>query len=172
MAIRDIVLYPDEPLTQPARPVETFGPELVSLAEDMFETMDTFDGSGLAGPQVGVAQRLCVLRDPDDGKKICLVNPAISEYEGAGAAEEGCLSLPYTYALVPRATRIRVRAQDLDGTPLDFVAHDWLARIIQHETDHLDGIVFLDRLDILSREDRLREWREVRETMRTAADRT
>ena len=84
-------------------------------------------------------------------------------------SEEGCLSLPQVYAMVPRATRIRVRGFDERGRPVNFVARDFLARIIQHECDHLEGIVFPDRLDILSREATLREWDAVRQQMTAAA---
>ena len=170
MAILDIVLYPDDPLTRAAEPYESVEPEAAALAADMFETMDTFDGSGLSGPQVGVTKRIFVLRDPETGRKICLINPELSEMEGNVEGEEGCLSLPYVYANVRRAQRVRVRGLDLHGQPVDFVAEDWLGRIIQHETDHLHGTVFLDRLDILSREDKVREWQRVRESMLAAAE--
>ena len=164
MAALDIVLYPDAPLRDKAGPVTDFGPELVQLKADMLETMEAFEGVGLAGPQVGLAKRLFVLREPD-GEGMCLVNPEISEAEGSETGEEGCLSLPRLYANVPRATHIRVRAQNELGEPLDFEARGFLARIIQHENDHLDGIVFPDRLDILTRESLLHEWAEIRKAL-------
>ncbi len=170
MAVRDIVLYPDDPLTKVSAPLDIIEPDVPSLVTDMFDTMDTYDGIGLSAPQVGVAKRITVMRDPENGKRICLINPEISDMEGTEYAEEGCLSLPHLFADVPRAVRIHVRAQDVDGKALDFVAHDWLARVIQHETDHLNGIVMLDRLDILSREGKLREWQEVRESMRATVE--
>jgi len=170
MAIREIVLYPDAPLTQKAAPVEGFGALLASLVEDLWDSMYEFDGVGLAAPQIGVSQRVLVLHNPEDDRELCLVNPELSECEGNQVGPEGCLSLPHIEAEVPRYERIRVTAFDADGSPLDFVAEGFLARIIQHECDHLDGVVFLDRLDILSREDKYQEWMAVREQLLAAPD--
>lgn len=164
MAVLDIVLYPDDPLTQKAEPYETIGPEVAELAQNMFETMYAFEGVGLAGPQVGVSKRIFVLREPE-GAEMCLVNPEISDPEGSELGEEGCLSIPQVYAMVTRATSVRVRASDQFGNDLDFEARDFLARVIQHECDHLDGILFPDRLDILTREAKLNEWAEVRQQL-------
>ena len=157
----DIVLYPDEPLTRKAAPYDGVGPELVKLAEDMIETMHTFDGIGLAGPQVGVSKRIFVCCN-GDGETACLVNPELTLLGGCEVGEEGCLSLPEVYADVPRAAHISVRALNERGEPVEFEASGLFARVIQHETDHLDGIVFPGRMDILSREATLREWEEVR----------
>lgn len=161
MAVRNIVLYPDEPLTQVAVAVTKFGPALVELVDDMFETMYSHDGVGLAGPQVGVSKRLFVLHEPD-GEKMCLVNPEILDSDGIEEGQEGCLSLPEIYVQVPRATRVRVRAKDVRGADLEFEASGFLARIIQHENDHLDGKIMLDRVDILTRHAKLQEWNEIR----------
>jgi peptide deformylase len=166
MSILNLTLYPDDPLTRVAEPVTEFGPELARLAKDMLETMYAHEGVGLAGPQVGLARRLFVLHEPDM-EPLCLVNPEISELEGREEGEEGCLSLPRIYAPVPRATRLRVQAFDPYGKALDFEARDFLARIIQHELDHLNGVVFLDRLDILTRQAKLQEWEEVRAKLMT-----
>ncbi|HPO15768.1 MAG TPA: peptide deformylase [Candidatus Hydrogenedentes bacterium] len=160
MAIRDILWYPDDRLLKKASAYEHIGADVAELAQDMLETMFFYDGVGLAGPQVGISKRILVLCEPE-GDPMCLVNPEIYEKEGCAEGEEGCLSLPQLYALVPRATRIRVRALDEHGAPLDFEARDFLARIIQHESDHLDGTLFPDRLDILSREDLLQQWQEI-----------
>ncbi len=168
MALRDIVLYPDSPLTVKAAPIESFGPELQPLVSDMFETMAANDGCGLAGPQVGVSKRILVLHEPEQNISMCLINPEILDPEGSEIAEEGCLSLPNVFAEVTRHARIRVKAFDEHGKHLDFGASGLLARIIQHETDHLDGIVFPDRLDILSRAARLQEWEQAREQMSAA----
>lgn len=167
MPVLDLVLYPDDPLTRKAEPYEAFGPELPRLMEDMLETMYVYEGVGLAGPQVGIAKRIFVMHEPD-GKAMGLVNPIILESEGSEAGEEGCLSLPQVYAMVPRATRIRVRAYDVGGAPVEFVATGYQARIIQHEIDHLDGIIFPDRLDILTRETKLQEWAQIREKLLNA----
>jgi len=169
MAIRDIVLYPDDPLTQKAAPYESVGPEVAQLAADMFETMEAFDGCGLAGPQVGVSKRILVLHEPEQDQRLCLVNPEITEPEGSDTGEEGCLSLPRVFAMVERATRIRVQALDERGRRLDFEATGLLARIIQHEVDHLGGVVFIDRLDILTHEAKLQEWNDVRGQLAPAA---
>ncbi len=157
----NIVLYPDAPLRDKASPVENFGPELTKLAEDMVVFMLDNDGVGLAGPQVGLSQQIVVMCEPESDP-VCLVNPKIVETEGNAYAEEGCLSLPGLYAAVPRGTRIRVVAQDCDGKKYDFEAHDFLARIIQHECDHLQGVVFPERLDVLTRDALFTEWSEIR----------
>lgn len=162
MAIREIVLYPDAPLRQRADEIDRFDGTLTRLINDMFETMVSDDGCGLAAPQVGVAKRLLVLHDPDTDTRMVLINPEITESEGQETREEGCLSLPGVYAPVVRAKRIHVKALDKHGKPLDFDAEDLLARIIQHEMDHLDGLVFLDRVDVLTHETKIREWEEAR----------
>ena len=157
----NIVLYPDEPLQCVAAPVEAFGRKLEKTATRMLEIMYENEGVGLAAPQVGLAQRFFVCHEPESDP-MCLINPEILDIEGAETGDEGCLSLPQIYAPVERATRIRVRALDLEGNPLEFEAHGLLARIIQHETDHLEGRIFLDRVDILTRQSKLKEWEELR----------
>ena len=161
MAKLKIHYYPDKVLTRRAEPVTDFGPELETLAQDMLETMDEKEGVGLAAPQVGVSKRMLVLCEPE-GEPICLVNPVIEDSEGREYGEEGCLSLPQIYARVPRATHIKVSAQDLFGVPFELEANDFLARIIQHECDHLDGIVFPDRLDVFTREEVIEKWEVIR----------
>jgi len=160
----DIVIYPDAPLREVASPVVKFDSELNRLAERMLETMDANGGVGLAGPQVGLRKQIVVLCEPE-GEPMCLINPEIVEMDGKDYGEEGCLSLPDLYAQVPRATHIRVRARDVEGAPLDFEARDFLARIIQHEYDHLQGKVFPDRLDALTRDAVFNEWEEIRRRM-------
>lgn len=172
MSILSLTLYPDDPLLRVAEPFDRVGPEVAKLAADMVETMYAHDGVGLAGPQVGVAKRIFVLHNPESGEEMCLVNPEILEAEGREEGEEGCLSIPQVYGFVPRFTRIRVRALDPLGKPLEFEARDFLARIIQHEYDHLDGIVFLDRLDILTRQAKLQEWEETRARLMATLDRS
>jgi len=167
MAVREIVMYPDDPLTKVADAWDNFGPETQKIVRDMFETMEAYEGVGLAAPQVGVAKRLFVLRDPE-GPEMALFNPEIVEADGREIGEEGCLSLPEVYTEVPRALRIRVKAQDVEGKPFEFSAEGFLARIIQHETDHLNGIIFLDRVDILTRQAKLSEWDQVRDRITAA----
>lgn len=164
MAVLPIVYYPDDPLTRKAEPVTSFGASLAKLCEDMLDTMHAYEGVGLAAPQVGVSKRLFIFQEPD-GPEMCLVNPILSEMEGREEAEEGCLSMPEVYADVPRATKLQVRAQDVNGKPVEFEARDFLARIIQHETDHIDGKLFPERLDIISRQEILQEWAAVRERL-------
>ena len=164
MSELSVVLYPDDPLTKVASPIDRVGPKIQQLAEDMFETMYANDGVGLAGPQVGVSKRIFVLHEPD-GAKMCLINPEISELDGEEEGQEGCLSLPEIYVQVPRATSLLVRALDETGAEVEFEAHDFLARIIQHELDHLDGKIMLDRVDILTRHAKLQEWEDVRERL-------
>lgn len=164
MAVRKVIYYPDDPLTRKAKRVQTFGPRLAKLVQEMFETMCAYEGVGLAAPQVGVSQRVFVLCEPQ-GEPICLVNPELSDLEGSELSEEGCLSMPRIFADVPRATRLRVCAQDQTGEPLEFAAENFLARIIQHEFDHIEGILFPERLDILTRQDKYQEWERVREEL-------
>jgi len=167
MAVRDIVYFPDSPLLDKATPYEEFTPDLVALAQDMIDTMDAYDGVGLAGPQIGIAKRIFVMCEPD-GEPLCIINPEILEKSGSALGEEGCLSMPRVYAQVPRATWLRLRGFNEHGEPVEFEASDFAARIIQHEYDHLEGVLFPDRLDILSREDKLREWEQIRAEMKQA----
>ena len=169
MAVLDVVLYPDDPLTQKAEPYGDLTPDVGQLVRDMFETMDAHDGVGLAGPQVGVARRIFVMREPE-GEDICLINPEIIESDGREEGEEGCLSLPEVYTMVPRATHVRVRALNSQGESMEFEAEDLAARIIQHELDHLNGVIFLDRVDILTRQSKIIEWEEVRNRLLANAD--
>ena len=161
MSVLNIVYYPDDPLTQVAAPVDRVGASIQRLAADMFETMYASEGVGLAGPQVGVAKRIFVLHEPD-GEKMCLINPEVTVLEGTEEGQEGCLSLPEIYVQVPRATSIHVSALNEEGERIEFDAHNFLARIIQHELDHLNGTVILDRVDILTRHAKLAEWEDIR----------
>lgn len=147
--------YGDPVLETKAEPVTEFNGELKQLAADMFETMYANKGIGLAAPQVGVSKRLAVL-DPsageDEAAKLVLVNPEILVREGVQIGEEGCLSIPGFREDVKRAYRVRVRAQDLDGNFFETDGEELLARAIQHEIDHLDGILFLQHLSLLKRD--------------------
>ena len=164
MAIKRILYYPDEPLTLKSKPVGVFGAKLERLVSDLFETMRAHEGVGLAAPQIGVSKRLFVLREPE-GEPLCFVNPEILEQDGREEAEEGCLSMPRVFGMVPRATHLEVRAQDVSGETFEVEADNFLARIIQHEVDHLDGILFPERLDIITRQEKIEEWAEIREQL-------
>lgn len=161
MAILNMVLYPDDPLTKKAAPYDAIGPELVKLKEDMIETMHAYEGVGLAGPQIGISKRIFVMQEPE-GEPLCIINPEILTAEGEQIGEEGCLSIPEIYADVKRADRITVRALNEHGQTMTIEAEGYAARIILHEYDHLEGVVFLDRLDILTRQAKLAEWNKVR----------
>lgn len=142
----------DAVLRQQAARVRTFGPALHRLLDDMLETLRGAPGVGLAGPQVGVAQRVVVIEYPEDEEKpeetlrvYELVNPEIIKQKGTEVAQEGCLSLPELAADVDRATFVLVRAQDRHGKEFRIKAYDWLARIFQHELDHLTGSLITDK---------------------------
>jgi len=155
MAVRPIRIYPDPVLRVKCPEVERFDDELRELAADMVETMHDAPGVGLAAPQVGVELRLAVVdvsvgKDPE--QLLVLVNPEVLDEEGEVTEVEGCLSLPEITDKVDRAHRIRVRAADLSGEPFEVEAEDWQARAILHEIDHLDGVLFVDRLHGLRRD--------------------
>jgi peptide deformylase len=126
----------------------------------MLDTMYDAPGVGLAGPQVGVSMRLFVFDDGETGA-LAVVNPVLSDAEGETGEEEGCLSIPGPYHVTPRAKRIRCVGQDPKGRPLELVGEGLLARIFQHETDHLDGTLFIDRLDDTGRRSVLAELRRI-----------
>ncbi|HET9325240.1 MAG TPA: peptide deformylase [Candidatus Eisenbacteria bacterium] len=157
MAIRPVRIYGDPVLREKARPIDTFDEPLARLVEDMFETMRAYRGVGLAGNQVGIPQRVLVIEVPPEeegaaSQRLALVNPRLSEASGQQVEEEGCLSIPGVYDDVKRAQQVKVQAQDPQGRPLEFVAEGYLARIVQHEVDHLDGVLFTDRLSPLRRQ--------------------
>lgn len=149
MAVLPVRIYPDPVLLRKAKPVEAVTPEIRTLIADMVETMYDAPGIGLAAPQVGVSVWV-IVADPssrDLTSELCvLINPVILWSEGEETLEEGCLSLPGITEEVTRPARIRVSAWDRDGKDVKFDADGLLARVIQHEIDHLDGILILDHL--------------------------
>lgn len=156
MSIREILTPPAPALREPAEKVRAFTSDLRQLVDDMVETMRNADGVGLAGPQIGVAQRVIVveygegLEEPDTetaGLELYkLVNPEIVSASPETAMDnEGCLSLPGYYGEVERAKSVSVKAFNPEGEPVRIEADGWLARIFQHEVDHLDGVLFVDR---------------------------
>jgi peptide deformylase len=154
MALRPVRTYPDPVLAEPTRPVEGIDDDLRTLVRDMAETMYAAPGIGLAANQVGDGRRVAVI-DLGDPKVhaglIVLINPEIVERDGAIVWEEGCLSLPGVYEEVDRAESVSVRALDLDGRERTIQARGLLAIAIQHELDHLDGVLLLDHLSSLKR---------------------
>jgi len=154
MALLRILHYPEPLLKQKSQPVTEFTDELRQLAEDMAETMYDAPGVGLAAPQIGVLKRLIVIDcSPSDQPNDLLiaVNPEIVATEGESLEEEGCLSVPGFWANVNRAAKVRMRYQDVAGNTLEREAEGLLAICMQHEIDHLEGILFVDRLSPLKR---------------------
>jgi peptide deformylase len=154
MAVLDLVYEGDPRLRQKATKVRSVDDSLRRIARDMHETMHAERGVGLAGPQVGVMRRIAVVQIPenydDDGApaiSLTLINPEIIRSHGRVSAYEGCLSIPGWTGLVPRAEAITVKALNLENRPIRIKATKSLARAIQHEIDHLDGILFLDRVE-------------------------
>jgi peptide deformylase len=153
--ILDVVKYGDPVLTRRAEEVTEFDEKLARLVDDMFETMYGARGVGLAAPQVGLLKRLFVM-DCGNGKKkeqkIALVNPMIEIEEGEQVGDEGCLSFPGIYFQVTRPQRVVVRAQDINGSTFKLDVLDMEARCVSHETDHLDGDLFIEYLSPLKRD--------------------
>lgn len=157
MAVRPIVTAEDPRLRTKSKKVTRFGDSLKALVADMFDSMHAVNGLGLAAPQIGVMQRIFVIEMPpeyDEGdrevtpaKRYVLVNPEIVKRRGEEEMEEGCLSVPGYRGLVKRATQVTIKGQDLQGKPVRYRGEGLLAQAFQHELDHLDGILYLDRLE-------------------------
>ena len=166
MAILDIVLYPDPVLSAVAKPVEDFGEDFQKLVDDMAETMYKAPGIGLAAPQVNKSLRMCVIDvthpDEEERELHIFVNPKIVDRRGTVSYEEGCLSLPGLYRDVKSSEWVKVEAQDRFGDPFTIEADGLLAICMQHEFDHLDGVVFVDRLSSLRKRMALKEWRRLK----------
>jgi peptide deformylase len=155
----DIRTFGDPVLKTRAAPVETFDHSLAHLTEEMLATMRENDGVGLAANQVGRLRRVLVASVEDEDYVI--VNPVLSDRsETTERLQEGCLSIPGINVEVERPTAVTVTGQDASGEPLRIEARDMLARVLQHEVDHLDGVLILDRTDRQSRKAAMREWRE------------
>lgn len=158
--IHTVVKWPDPVLSKPGAPVTVFDAKLKQLVEEMFESMYAAQGIGLAAPQIGLSERLTVIdcsfkKNPDE--KVVLINPEIVEQRGKQVEEEGCLSLPEIRDKVSRAAWVKVRAQNVKGEWFEMEGTELLARAMQHEIDHLDGILFIDRLSRLKREMTIRK---------------
>ncbi|HSW64205.1 MAG TPA: peptide deformylase [Dissulfurispiraceae bacterium] len=155
MAVLDIKTYPADVLKLKAKPIQSVDDDLRQLIDDMIETMHEAHGIGLAAPQVGVSQRLVVLDLSSREKELpilVLINPEIIEADGIVESEEGCLSIPECLMSIKRAEKVKVRAIDPAGKTIEIDAEGLLARALQHELDHLDGVVLFDRLSALKRE--------------------
>ena len=168
MSLREIVLMGDPVLRGPAEKVEDFDEDLGELVNDMFETMYHAEGIGLAAPQVAVSRRVLVVdvreEDEDTGHRMVLVNPAVvSKSKETDKVSEGCLSIPGLEEVVERPSRVEIHGFDATGRELRFEAEKLLGRALQHEIDHLDGILFVDRVSPLKRRMLLKKWRKLRD---------
>ncbi|SFC06000.1 peptide deformylase [Bacillus sp. OV322] len=146
MAILPIVMFPDKILEQKCDKVTNFDRNLAKLLNNMHETMIEADGVGLAAPQIGLRKMIAVVEIDDESGVIELINPVIVEQDGEQTGPEGCLSFPDIYGEVKRAYKIKVQAQDRKGHHYEIEAEDFLARAIQHEIDHLNGILFTSKI--------------------------
>ena len=167
MALLEIVKYPQPVLESPGEPVVEFDKRLQKLVADMFETMYEARGVGLAAPQVGVAKRLFVMDcagGQDPAQKLVLVNPQVLRIEGEQIGNEGCLSFPDIYFPVKRSLRAIVAAQDAHGEHFEIDGMELTARCMLHETDHCDGIVFINHTTPLKREMVKRKMRKLAKT--------
>ncbi|MFQ5585312.1 MAG: peptide deformylase [Thermodesulfobacteriota bacterium] len=173
MTLLNVLTYPDPFLRTKAKPVDEVDESVRQLIDDMVETMHSARGIGLAATQVGDDRRIIVLDVPEEeehekGKNLfTLVNPEIVSREGETKFEEGCLSVPGFTADVKRAATITVKALDREGKAVEFTAEELLSIAIQHEIDHLDGILFIDRLSRIKRELLKRKIKKVIEDART-----
>ena len=151
MAILEIKEYGDPVLREKALPVEEVTPEILNLIKDMAETMYTASGVGLAASQVGVPKRIILVDGEEDGL-IVLINPMIVKSEGEVVAEEGCLSVPDIYSQVKRSSKVTIKALNESGEPIKITKEGLIARALQHEIDHLNGILFIDKIGRMERQ--------------------
>jgi len=152
MAVLRVLKYGDPGLRRRASPVGAVTPEIRAVIADMTETMYDEVGIGLAAPQVGISLRLIVIADEEGRGVQAVLNPAIVEQGGETTGEEGCLSIPGVFAPVVRSAWVKVEARDVNGQPLAINARGLRARVLQHEIDHLDGVLFIDRVDPVTRD--------------------
>jgi peptide deformylase len=167
MAIREIKILGDPVLRQPADEIQEFDAELADLVQDMLATMYHANGIGLAGPQVGVSRRVLVVdlgeADEDGVGAIALVNPKVTQVSRkTDRSAEGCLSIPEMEEVVERPSNVTVEGFEPDGTPRVLEVGGLLSRALQHEIDHLDGILFIDRISPLKRRMAMKKWRKSR----------
>lgn len=172
MAVRRIETMGARVLREEAAHVQELGDDVRRLVRDLFDTMYDAQGIGLAAPQVGVSQRVLVVDVPGedesgDGRQVfALVNPVVAEFSTETQREsEGCLSIPGIEEVVTRSARVVVEAMSPGGKPLRIEAHGLLARALQHEIDHLDGVLFIDRLSPFKRKIVLKKWRKEQEKL-------
>lgn len=153
--ILEVKTFPDKVLRVKAEPVKTIDDSIIKLLDNMVQTMHAKNGVGLAAPQVGVSKRIIVIdtsAGEDDGMILRVINPEIISEEGEQLGEEGCLSVPGEYENVRRAEKVTVKAMDEEGNQYTMEAEGFLARVFQHEIDHLNGVLFIDRLPSYKRD--------------------
>lgn len=168
MAVREIVLYPNDVLTEPTEPVAVVNDEIRQLVQDLTDTMYDAPGVGLAAPQIGVLKRVAVIdvSRPDDDRDLkVLINPEVVERSGSITWEEGCLSFPQLYEKIDRAHDVVVRALNERGETYEIEASELLAVALQHEIDHLDGVLFIDRMSHLKKRRALRKYKKILEAL-------
>ena len=154
MAIRKILKFPDQDLRIKAKPVETFDKELETLTDDMFETMHSVNGIGLAATQIGVAKQVAVIDiSPEKNEPLVIVNPAIQILDPSKTEDydEGCLSVPGFFEKISRPSDIKLTYQDLNGKKQEIKPEGLLTKVVQHELDHLNGRLFVDHISELKR---------------------
>lgn len=147
MAIRNIRVEDDEILRKRARDIEVIDDKIKELAVDMIETMHKYDGLGLAGPQIGILKRIIVIDLYEPGTQYVLINPVIVKTKGEQEVQEGCLSFPNKFGMVIRPKEVEVVALDLNGKKVRIIGKDLLAQALCHEIDHLNGNVFIDKVE-------------------------
>ncbi len=151
MAILEIKEYGEPVLREKSLPVKEITPEILNLIKGMAETMYTASGVGLAAPQVGVSKRI-IITDGEEEGLIVLINPTIIESEGEVIKEEGCLSVPDIYSQVKRSSKVTIKALNESGEPIKITKEGLIARALQHEIDHLNGILFIDKIGRMERQ--------------------
>ena len=154
MAIRKILKFPDQDLRIKAKPIETFDEELKTLTDDMFETMHSVNGIGLAATQIGVAKQVAVIDiSPEKNEPLVIVNPAIQILDPSKTEDydEGCLSVPGFFEKISRPSDIKLTYQDLNGKKQEIKPEGLLTKVVQHELDHLNGRLFVDHISELKR---------------------
>ncbi len=147
MAIRNLRYEGDEILSKVSKPIEVIDEKIKELAKDMMETMHKYDGLGLAGPQVGILKRIIVIDLYEEGMQFTLINPVIVKTKGEQLVDEGCLSFPNKFGKVKRPREVVVEALDIDGKKVRLEGRDLLAQALCHEIDHLNGNLFIDKVE-------------------------
>lgn len=140
-----ILIHPNDKLKRVAQPIDVITDETVALLDNLYETMVANDGIGIAAPQVGKNKRIAIV-EVDEGDKFELINPEIIEAKGESIDVEGCLSIPHVFGTVKRADEVTVRYYDREGEEIEVTAFGYLARAFQHEIDHLDGVLFVEKM--------------------------